>query len=37
MKRNELKYKIRRGIAKTMSIAMLALTFDVMFIYALIK
>lgn len=37
MKRNELKYKIRRGIAKTMSIAMLALTFDVLFIYGLIK
>lgn len=37
MKRNELKYKVRRGIAKTMSIAMLALTFDVMFIYVLIK
>ena len=37
MKRNEMKYKVRRFIAKTMSIAMLAFTFDVMFIYALIK
>lgn len=37
MKRNELKYKVRRGIAKTMSIAMLALTFDVMFIFGFLK
>ncbi len=37
MKRNELKYRLRRGLATGMSIAMLALTFDVMFIIGFLK
>lgn len=37
MKRNELKYKIRRGIAKFFAITMLAFAFDAMYIYAILK
>lgn len=37
MKRNELKYKIRRGLAKFFAISLFAFAFDAMYIYAILK
>lgn len=35
--KSDKKFRIRRFIAKTLSIALLALSFDAMFIYQIIK